>query len=202
MINTGVVRGTAIPNYSITIRSYSMNIYYLYIKTHNKTGLKYLGQTKSKNPHKYKGSGKYWKLHLKKHGNDFTTTILLETTDKNKVREMGIYYSNEWDIVASNEWANLKIECGDGGGPGWKRGNENHTKTPEFRKWRSTSQRGANNPKFDHTKYTFQHKLTGEICQLTQSQFIKMTGAFHSNVSDLVNPNGKLKSLKKWIVVR
>lgn len=39
---------------------------YLYVKTHNITGLKYLGKTNNKDPHSYKGSGKYWILHCKK----------------------------------------------------------------------------------------------------------------------------------------
>lgn len=90
-------------------------IIYLYVKTHNKTGLKYLGQTSSKDPHKYNGSGTYWKLHLKKHGIDYTTEILKECQNKQEVTEWGIYYSNLWDIVNSNEWANLMVEQGDGG---------------------------------------------------------------------------------------
>lgn len=90
-------------------------IIYLYIKTHNITGLKYLGKT-TRNPFKYKGSGKYWNLHLKKHGVDITTEILLETTDKNEIKSAGLYYSQLFNIVDSEEWANLKPECGDGGG--------------------------------------------------------------------------------------
>ena len=37
---------------------------YLYVKTHNKSGLKYLGKT-IQNPFKYKGSGTYWLRHIK-----------------------------------------------------------------------------------------------------------------------------------------
>lgn len=88
---------------------------YLYIKTHNKTGLKYLGKTKSKDPHKYKGSGTYWLSHLKKHGNDYTTTILKECEHPAMVEFWGSYYSDLWNIVESEEWANLKPETGDGG---------------------------------------------------------------------------------------
>ena len=92
----------------------SMTIY-LYVKTHNKTGLKYLGQTTAKDPHKYPGSGVYWKLHLEKHGYDYTTEIISECQTKDEIKELGIYYSNLWNIVESDEWANLKIEQGDGG---------------------------------------------------------------------------------------
>ena len=49
-------------------------MFYLYLKTHNKTGLKYLGYTKN-DPMKYKGSGKYWSNHIKIHGNDVLSLI-------------------------------------------------------------------------------------------------------------------------------
>ena len=87
---------------------------YLYVKTHNKTGLKYLGKT-TQNPFKYVGSGTRWKNHLKKHGNDISTEVLCESQDHQCIKEQGIYYSELWDVVKSNEWANLKIEEGDGG---------------------------------------------------------------------------------------
>lgn len=92
-----------------------MTIYYLYIKTHNKTGLKYLGQTKRKDPHKYPGSGKYWQSHLKTHGKDYTTEILHECQSVDELREKGLHYSQLWDVVKSNDWANLKEESGEGG---------------------------------------------------------------------------------------
>ena len=92
----------------------SMTIY-LYVKTHNKTGLKYLGKTINKDPHKYSGSGKYWKRHLKQHGNDYTTDIIKECHSEDELIKWGLYYSNLWNIVTSDEWANLKEEAGQGG---------------------------------------------------------------------------------------
>ena len=92
-----------------------MTIYYLYVKTHNVTGLKYLGYTTSKDPHKYTGSGTYWKSHLKVHGKNFSTEIIFESNSKDSISEKGIYYSNLWNVVESNEWANLKPESGEGG---------------------------------------------------------------------------------------
>lgn len=89
---------------------------YLYVKTHRVTGLKYLGTTVSKNPHNYKGSGKYWRNHIKKHGYDVDTEILFETKSKEELAEKGLYYSKLWNIVDSTEWANLKPESGAGGG--------------------------------------------------------------------------------------
>jgi hypothetical protein len=87
---------------------------YLYVKTHNKTGLKYLGQTSSTNPHKYPGSGLYWQRHLKMHGYDYTTEIIKECQSKDELREWGEHYSDLWDVVKSEEWANLKPETADG----------------------------------------------------------------------------------------
>ena len=86
---------------------------YLYVKTHRKTGLKYLGKTKN-DPFKYKGSGVYWLNHIKKHGYDVNTEIIKECVSKEEVKEFGIFYSKLWNIVESNEWANLKEESGDG----------------------------------------------------------------------------------------
>jgi hypothetical protein len=87
---------------------------YLYIKTHNKTGLKYFGKTVL-DPYSYYGSGKYWKNHLKKYGYDITTEIYGYYTDKNKCIEDAIKFSKENNIVESKEWANLMIESLDGG---------------------------------------------------------------------------------------
>lgn len=88
---------------------------YLYVKTHRITGLKYLGQTTAKDPHKYSGSGTYWKLHLEKHGYLYNTEILKECHSKDEIKNWGTYYSNLWNVVDSKDWANLKPESGDGG---------------------------------------------------------------------------------------
>ena len=88
---------------------------YLYIKTHNKTGLKYLGKTSRNDPYKYQGSGVYWQRHLQKHGYDVTTKILLATNDKQEIKETGIFFSKIFNVVESIEWANLIFEQGDGG---------------------------------------------------------------------------------------
>ena len=87
---------------------------YLYLKTHKKTGLRYLGKT-TQDPYVYKGSGLRWKRHLAKHGNDVDTLILLETEDPSEIKKMGEHYSTLWDVVDSQSFANLKPESGDGG---------------------------------------------------------------------------------------
>lgn len=87
---------------------------YLYVKTHNKTGLKYLGKT-TKDPHTYLGSGVDWKLHLKEHGEEHSTEIIRECQSNQELNEWGHYYSNLWNVADSLEWANRIPETGGGG---------------------------------------------------------------------------------------
>lgn len=94
---------------------------YLYVKTHNITGLKYLGKTKG-DPFKYKGSGVKWTHHIRKHGYNVNTIILLATEDTNELKETGLFFSRLWNIVLSDEWANLTEEEGQGGNTWDKRG--------------------------------------------------------------------------------
>lgn len=89
--------------------------HYLYKKTHKETGLKYLGKTISKNPHTYKGSGVYWSYHIKKHGYNVETEILKECLTEEELIYWGQYYSNLWNVVESDDWANLIEEAGPGG---------------------------------------------------------------------------------------
>lgn len=88
-------------------------VIYLYRKTHNITGLKYIGITK-KDPFVYKGSGKYWVAHLNQYGSDVSTEILHECSEEN-LEYWCLYYSDLYDIVESKEYANLKPESGYGG---------------------------------------------------------------------------------------
>lgn len=104
--------------------------YYLYLKTHNKTGLKYFGQT-VQNPFQYNGSGTRWKHHLRKHGNNVDTKIIAKCKTKEELKELGVYYSKLWNIVESKEFANCTVEEGTGG----------RTVTSE-------SRQGKNNPRY------------------------------------------------------
>lgn len=88
---------------------------HLYIKTHNVTGLKYFGKTISKDPYKYKGSGTYWKRHLKVNGNDVNTFILGSFEDEDECKKVAIEFGKLNNIVDSKDWANLKEETLDGG---------------------------------------------------------------------------------------
>jgi hypothetical protein len=151
-------------------RSISMTIY-LYKKTHNLTGLKYLGQTKKQDPYSYQGSGKYWRLHIAKHGYDVTTEILRECETMTDIERWGKYYSNLWNIVRSNEWANLKPELGE---HGW---------TPP--------KLGSEHPGYDHTKYHFIHE-SGIERIFTRQEFIKEFNLSPGNLHTLIHGN--------WIV--
>lgn len=88
---------------------------YLYVKTHRKTGLKYLGKT-GQDPYKYRGSGTVWKRHLKVHGNEVDTEILKECHTHEEIKYWGIHYSKLWNVTDSNSWANIIPESGEGGG--------------------------------------------------------------------------------------
>jgi hypothetical protein len=91
-----------------------MAIIALYVKTHRKTGLKYLGKTTSADPCVYKGSGTRWTRHLNKHGDDVDTEIIRWCTP-DSIKYWGIYFSNLWNVVEDDNWANLRPEIGDGG---------------------------------------------------------------------------------------
>jgi hypothetical protein len=147
--------------------------YYLYVKTHNVTGLKYLGQTK-RNPFEYQGSGKYWKNHIEKHGYDITTEILLITENKKELIEAGKFYSDKFDIVKSSEWANLIEEKGPGGTfKGKHHSEETKAKWSENRKYicwhNGISQQGIENirranskPKTEDHKIKLRNALLGK----------------------------------------
>jgi len=97
-----------------------MSTYYLYVKIHNVTGLRYLGQTKQ-DPLKYVGSGIDWLEHIKCYGSDLKTEIILESKSKSDIDNAGRYYSNFWKITTSADdfgnriWANRINETGGGG---------------------------------------------------------------------------------------
>lgn len=114
---------------------------YLYIKTHNETGLKYFGKT-IQDPFKYKGSGKYWMRHLKVYGNNATTEIVGCFEDIEECREAALKFSRVNDIVNSKEWANL---CEENGLPGAVEGhsyNKGKKHSEEFREMRRKAMLG------------------------------------------------------------
>ena len=131
------------------------NTIYLYLKTHNQTGLKYLGKTE-KDPHTYKGSGVHWLKHIKKHGYDVTTEILFETTDMEEFKRVGLEYSEKLGIVKSREFANMVVEQGEGrSGPlpeetKQKMSLAKQQMTEETKQKMSSAKSGKNNPMYGH----------------------------------------------------
>lgn len=87
---------------------------YLYVKEHSITRLRYFGKTTNKDPYKYSGSGVYWTNHYKKHNKDHIKTLWVSElfTDKDLLVEFALLASVHWNIVDSNDWANLKPENG------------------------------------------------------------------------------------------
>ena len=129
-----------------------MNII-LYLKE-SPMGLKYLGKCVNRNPYLYIGSGKRWKNHIRKHNltaADIKTTILLDTEDETEFKKIAEYYSTLWNVVESNEFANLRPENGDGGwghlkgipkSDEWKKFMSDRIRTPEERKKMSDARKG------------------------------------------------------------
>lgn len=111
----------------------------LYIKTHE-SGLKYFGKTTQEDIHKYQGSGKYWKRHIKKYGYKVQTEILgIFENNSRELLEAALKFSKDNDIVTSKEWANLKEETGSNGGIGYKHTDETKNKVSLIMKSKNTS---------------------------------------------------------------
>lgn len=92
---------------------------HLYVKTHRVTGLKYFGRT-TQNPHRYRGSGAYWRRHLEKFGNFVDTTIVGTYYDEESLRKAALEFSELNNIAESSRWANLLPEDGSVDGEGWR----------------------------------------------------------------------------------
>jgi hypothetical protein len=155
-------------------------MYKLYLKTHNITGLKYLGYTKN-DPFKYPGSGHYWKKHLKEHGNDVKTEILFEHDNIEVISEIGMGYSVEWNIVESNEFANL---CNEDGNLNRGMGNINFRGHPHSEQTRKKI--SENNGRGLKGKFGEKHPCFGRP-RLDNSERLKKAWA-----------EGKLKSIGGW----
>jgi len=91
---------------------------YLYIKIHNKTGLKYFGKTSSRDPLKYRGSGTRWLNHINYHGYDVSTDIIGYFTDEEECKKVALDFSAKNNITESLQWANIILEDGIGYGAG------------------------------------------------------------------------------------
>lgn len=92
---------------------------FLYLKRHRDTKLYYFGKTATSDPVKYKGSGRYWKNHLKKYGKNIETVWYQKFYDIQELIGFASAFSEIFDISNSELFANLCEENGlDGGDPG------------------------------------------------------------------------------------
>jgi len=178
---------------------------YLYIKTHNITGLKYFGKT-TKDPNQYRGSGKRWLAHLKKHGDDVSTVILGYYDNASECSSVALKFSIDNQIVESIEWANLMNENGLDGG---NTGRTNYTPhTAETKQKMSESKKGQQpwntgltgvtpgnkNPKTTEQKEKISKALTGRTRspEAIQKTADKLRGKKRPDVSRALR--GKKKS--------
>jgi hypothetical protein len=134
--------------------------FYLYVKQHNKTGLKYFGKTQAQDPYKYSGSGIHWIRHLKKHGNDISTIELWKFENIEECSKFALDFSIKNDIVSSKDWANKIIENGV---DGWPKGLYRGPQTAEHRQKNSKANSGRNNPMYGVNKDPEFMKEIGKI---------------------------------------
>jgi len=109
---------------------------YLCIKRHTVTGLLYFCKSTlpEKEMIKYKGSGKYWKKHLNKHGRNIETIWYCLFENKEELSKFAVMCSEQWDVVKIKDingqkiWANLRPENGIDGTPSGTVFAEDHKK--------------------------------------------------------------------------
>jgi hypothetical protein len=118
----------------------------LMIKRHTKTGLRYFCKTPRKNYLKYLGSGSRWASHIKKHGTEFVVTDWVSEpfTNPDDIKDFAVLFSELFNIVESEDWANLKIEDGLEGGMSSQTAKEMWQK-PGAKEYRSAIQKEAQN---------------------------------------------------------
>jgi len=134
----------------MTIYSSDFKPTYLYIKQHNITGKLYFGKT-IRDPEKYQGSGKHWKLHINKHGKEHIVTLwYCLFLYQEECTEFASIFSKQQNIVDSVNWLNLKDENGkDGGASGrWTMSEEGRMKISMARRGKSMTGKASKG----HTK--------------------------------------------------
>ena len=90
----------------------------LLVMTHRVTGLKYFCKTAQLNTLKYyRGSGHYWKRHLKVHGKDIDVGVLGVYFEEARCLAAAKEFSELHDVANNHEWANLIAENGFDGAP-------------------------------------------------------------------------------------
>lgn len=91
---------------------------FLLLKQHNITKKYYLCKrvtSNIKSVFSYKGSGKLWKRHLQKNGDNISTCILFITGDITEFKVKANFYNKIWNVGNNKNFLNLRPEEGDGG---------------------------------------------------------------------------------------
>ena len=162
-----------------------MKTTYLYVKEHKMTGLRYFGKTTRKDVDKYLGSGKYWKRHIVKHGVEHVKTLWVSEAfnDEDLLIDFADHFSSFFDIVVSNDWANMKKENGKDGGF-FLYGDDNPAKRSDVREKISKALQGHTgvpNRGFLDRRHSKESKYKMSIAHLgrkvSQSTKLKMSDA-------------------------
>jgi len=112
---------------------------YLYIKQHSITGKLYFGKmatTRYKTPESYYGSGIRWQRHIKKYGKIHVVTLwYCLFQDQEECTSFALNFSEQQNIVKSEDWLNLITENGlTGTPPGTKFGTQSKESNEKRRK--------------------------------------------------------------------
>jgi hypothetical protein len=175
----------------------------LMIKQCNLTGLKYLCKSSGRlDPYQYQGSGLRWTNHLKKHHKNWTrskdvTTIILGRYDtKEELVKAGVFFSELFDVVKKDNWANLIPEKGDGGWINDQTGK--HWKVKDTTKMKNTktitdkvklareSIRGENNHQFEGWYVTPYGKFISLADAVTEGKRLREQGAKNVVLSETI----------------
>lgn len=130
----------------------------------------------------YKGSGKRWVNHLKAHLGIVVTCVIGVYNTMAELREAGVFYSNQFDVVASDEWANLTEEQGDGGFIGQGQLGKRWKMSDEAR---------------EVVKRAYHRRISNESVEQKNARYEKTRGSANYQCTSLIKtPWGDFSSLK------
>lgn len=146
---------------------------YLYIKQHLTTGKLYFGKT-VKNPETYLGSGVHWKRHINKHGKENVVTLwYCLFFDEESITSFAVLFSNQQNIVESDNWLNLIPENGLDGGLKGISFSDKHKENISKAKVNEGKWVGENNPYFGSSRCGQLNPFYGKTHSDETKQIIK-----------------------------
>jgi hypothetical protein len=168
--------------------------------------------TTQKDHSKYNGSGLHWLRHLAVHGYEHSTEIIEECETLESLREVGLYYSNLWNVVEDSNWANMILESGQGVIPTpeitKKRAQTRKTNTANgtIQNWTNTSTEKYNKTRIENgtnirTQSSIEKQLSTRIARGTDPKSLDVinkcreTKKLNGTVSNFVSNNPS--SIKK-----